>query len=92
MVLNLNTGKLSCQDLQVRLTPTEVKLLYMLMRNAGRPVSGAEIVREVWGQNDLDTTLAKACVLRIQKRLNDDPPHIILFDANGEYRFVPPTA
>lgn len=90
LTLNVNTGKVLFKDLQAKLTPTEVKLLYTLMKNSDRSLSTNEIMREVWGQDDLDSALAKACILRIQKKLNDDPPHIILLDKDGEYRFIPP--
>jgi two-component system KDP operon response regulator KdpE len=39
---------------EVSLTPTEFKLLHVLARNAGRVVTHAQLLREVWGEEHVD--------------------------------------
>jgi DNA-binding response OmpR family regulator len=53
----------------VRLTPTEFRVLYMLMLNAGRVVSSPRLIEYAWGYNGADAAALKMHVSRIRQKL-----------------------
>jgi two-component system response regulator RegX3 len=57
----------------VRLTPTEYKILALLMRNAGRVVSRATLVEEVWGYDGFSDNLLEIHVGNLRRKIEDNP-------------------
>ena len=58
----------------VPLTATEYELLRVLSLNAGRVVSYATLLRQVWaGRCGADPRIVRAFVKRLRRRLHDDP-------------------
>lgn len=53
--LNAETMRVEVDGREVRFTPAEFKILEILMRNYGKPVSRMRIIEELWGI-DRDTT------------------------------------
>jgi two-component system KDP operon response regulator KdpE len=47
--VDLGTRRVFVDDVEVHLTPTEYKLLVVLVKNAGRVVTHRHLLREVWG-------------------------------------------
>jgi two-component system OmpR family response regulator len=55
----------------VALTPTEYRLLWFLMVNAGRVVSKAEILDHVWGHDpDRDGNVVEPCVSYLRRKVD----------------------
>ena len=90
LTLNLTTNNVQLGEDMVKLTPTECKMLYVLMNNAEQTLSSNEILKEVWGQKHVNTDLVRTNIRRIRDKLKDRPPHIILNQRGGGYRFVTP--
>jgi len=74
----------------IRLTPTEWRLLYFLVRNTGRTVNTEDILREVWGEDQTDSEPLRTYVRRLRDKLKDNPPVMIVNDRGSGYRFVSP--
>jgi DNA-binding response OmpR family regulator len=77
----------------VRLTPTEYKLLYHLVRNAGRTLPPGTLLAKVWGREYLDEVdYLRVYVRRIRDKLGDDPekPRYIRTERGLGYRFLRP--
>jgi DNA-binding response OmpR family regulator len=75
----------------VRLTPTEFRLLAFLAANAGRTLSQAELVREVWGPQYIDDASVVTVYIRyLREKLEDAPsnPEYIRTEWGLGYRFV----
>lgn len=73
----------------VRLTPIEYKLLTALARNAGRVVTHAQLIREVWGRHGAeDNTYLRIHTQHLREKLKDDPlnPRFILTEPGVGYR------
>ncbi len=73
----------------VRLTPIEYKLLTALARNAGRVVTHAQLMREVWGRHGAaDNTYLRIHTQHLREKLKDDPlnPRFILTEPGVGYR------
>lgn len=62
------------------LTPLEFRLLHYLMTHAGRVVTFATLIRQVWGYDDPSVTdVVRSTVYRLRRKLLDDPaePHLL---------------
>jgi DNA-binding response OmpR family regulator len=78
----------------VRLTPTEYKLLYHLVRNAGRTLPHGTLLAKVWGREYLDEVdYLRVYVRRLRDKLGDDPekPRHIRTERGLGYRFLCPS-
>jgi DNA-binding response OmpR family regulator len=77
----------------VRLTPTEYKLLYHLVRNAGRTLPHGTLLAKVWGREYLDEVdYLRVYVRRLRDKLGDNPekPRYIRTERGLGYRFLRP--
>ena len=78
----------------VTLTPTETKLLYILMRNAGRPVTNDFLLRRLWPMEEVFEDALRVHVHRLRQKVERNPrkPHYILTERGLGYKFaVKPT-
>jgi two-component system KDP operon response regulator KdpE len=75
------------------LTPTEYRLLYHLVRNAGRLMPHDALLARVWGREYVDEVdYLRVYVRRLRHKLLDDPdrPRYIRTERGLGYRFVGP--
>ncbi len=78
---------------QVKLSPTEFKLLSCLVRNRGWIVTHDQLLEKVWGPNHVgDRSFVKLYVRYLRQKLEKDPyrPHLILTERGIGYRFATP--
>lgn len=75
---------------EVQLTPTETKLLYILMRNAGRIVTNDFLLRRVWPHDDAYEDRLHTHIYRLRRKVEESPkdPVYILSEWGTGYRFV----
>ena len=76
---------------RIKLRPTEYKLLYHLVRNAGRLLSHETLLTRVWGREYLDDTqLLRLYVTYLRQKIEPDPsnPRYILNERGLGYRFA----
>ena len=75
----------------VRLTPTEWRLLEVLLRNHDRLVTRETLLTEVWGpQYTSDTGYLRLYLAQLRKKLEPEPstPRYFLTEAGMGYRFT----
>jgi len=75
------------------LTPTEYKLLYHLVRNAGHVLMHGTLLAKVWGREYVDEVdYLRVYVRRLRAKLGDDPEHprYIRTERGLGYRFIAP--
>jgi len=73
------------------LTPTEYKLLYHLVRNAGHVLQHGTLLAKVWGREYLDEVdYLRVYVRRLRDKLGDEPDHprYIRTERGLGYRFI----
>ena len=78
---------------QVKLSPTEFKLLSCLVRNRGWIVTHDQLLEKVWGPNHVgDRSFVKLYVRYLRQKLEKDPyrPRLILTERGIGYRFATP--
>jgi len=78
----------------VRLTPTEWSLLEILVRNAGKIVTGRHLLNEVWGpSSENETHYLRVYLAQLRRKLEPDPAHpkYLITEHSVGYRFEGPT-
>jgi two-component system KDP operon response regulator KdpE len=76
---------------RVDLTPTEYKLLYHLVRNAGHVLPHGTLLAKVWGREYVDEVdYVRVYIRRLRDKLGDDPdaPRFIRTERGLGYRFL----
>ena len=61
------------RDQQVPLTPTETKLLYILMRNAGRTVTTDFLLRRLWPLEEVFEDTLRVHIHRLRQKIEVNP-------------------
>ena len=76
----------------VHLTPTEYKLLSVLLANLGRVVTAPQLLREVWGPSNAENGhYVRIYMGHLRQKLEDDPaqPRHLLTETAVGYRLQP---
>lgn len=75
---------------KVHLTPTEFKLLAVLLENAGHVVSQRDLLEQVWGREYIDDVYyPRVYISQLRRKIEPDPanPIYILTEHRVGYRF-----
>ena len=74
----------------ISLTPTDTKLLYILMRNAGRTVTTGFLLRRMWPLEEVFEDTLRVHVHRLRQKIQADPAQLqyIITERGVGYRFV----
>lgn len=88
--VNLVTREVSVNDKRLHLTPTEFKLLAVLLANAGRVVQQKELLGQVWGPEYVDDIYyPRVYISQLRRKIERDPanPAYIITEHRVGYRF-----
>lgn len=88
--VDLHRRQVYVEGNQVHLTPTEFKLLAVLMENAGRVVSQRDLLEQVWGREYIDDVYyPRVYVSQLRRKIEVDSsnPAYILTEHRVGYRF-----
>ena len=89
--VDLGARQVFLRGQEVRLTPTEYKLLALLVRDAGRVLTHRQLLKEVWGPNSVEHThYLRVYMTQLRHKLEDDPtePRYFRTEAGVGYRFM----
>ncbi len=90
LTVDLHRRTVHVQAQRVHLTPTEFKLLAVLMENAGRVVSQRDLLEQVWGREYIDDIYyPRVYISQLRRKIERDPanPIYILTEHRIGYRF-----
>lgn len=96
--VNLQDRLVTKNGQPVRLTPTEYKLLSILVTNAGRVVTNPQLLRTVWGPKHAESThYLRIYMGHLRHKLEDDPaqPRYLVTETAVGYRLfltLPPAS
>ncbi len=92
LAVNFATHQVTLRGAPVKLTPVEYKLLYHLVRNAGRLMPHQALLDRVWGDDYGATTdYLKVFISRLRAKIEPEGgPHYIETERGLGYRFVKP--
>lgn len=74
---------------EIRLTPTEYKLLTVLVKHAGKVITHSQLLREVWGKHSTEQNhYLRIYMQHLRQKLKDDPlrPRYLLTETGIGYR------
>ena len=92
MRLDLTDSRATRDGEEVHLTPTEWRIVDVLVRRRGRLVRQAELLTAVWGPAyDTQTNYLRVHMASIRRKLEADPGRPVLFltEPGMGYRFAP---
>ena len=86
--IDLARREVTVDGREVRLTPTEYKLLALLARHAGKVLTHRQILREVWGPNATEAHWVRVHMAELRKKLEADParPRMLVTEPGVGYR------
>ncbi len=93
LVIDFSTREVFLRGRRIALTPIEYRLLYILVRNAGRTVPSETLLARVWGDAFRDRSdYLKVYINRLRAKLEDDTDHpvFIATERGVGYRFMKP--
>lgn len=79
------------ENKKIKLTPTEYSFLTLLAKHAGKVVTQAQIMREIWNPNlEDETQYLRIYVLQLRRKIEKDPsnPKIIITEPGVGYRLI----
>jgi len=90
--VDLAAKRVSRDDGNVSLTPTEWQLLEVLVRNRGRLVTQRQLLQEVWGPAyETESNYLRVYMAQLRRKLEPEPsrPRYLLTESGMGYRFDP---
>ncbi len=93
LVIDRTSLKVTKAGADLRLTPTELRLLLELARRPGQALTRQHLLAEVWEHTyPGDSRLVDACVQRLRAKIEDEPaePRLIETVRGFGYRFAAP--
>lgn len=91
LVMNFATREVLVSGNSVKLTPTEYRLLFELVRNAGRVLTHHLLLEKVWSpEYTNDTALVKKYIYRLRHKIEENPdePKLVLSERGVGYRLA----
>jgi len=89
--INYNTREVFCSGRQVKLTPTEFRLLTELVRNEGRILSHNFLLEKAWDSECADDpSFVKKYIYRLRQKIEPDSqvPQMLFTERGLGYRFA----
>jgi DNA-binding response OmpR family regulator len=89
LLINFPNREALVNGRSVPLTPTESKLLYILVRNAGRIVTTEFLLSRIWPMQDAQEDRLHVHVHRLRRKIEEQPdqPTYIVSERGTGYRF-----
>jgi two-component system KDP operon response regulator KdpE len=86
--IDLPRREVTVDGREVRLTPTEYRLLTLLGRHAGKVLTHRQILRQVWGPNAGEAHLVRVHMAELRKKIEADParPRLLVTEPGVGYR------
>lgn len=89
------SNEVSVDGKPVKLTSTEYKLLYHLIKNEGRLLSHENLLNKAWGESYREARdVLRVHIQHLRQKLGDsvESPHIIVTEHGMGYKFVRPSS
>ncbi len=91
LVVDLHARTVTVNGSPVHLTPTEYRIIAVLVRNAGRVVTHQMLLSEVWGPaRSTETQYLRVFMANLRRKLEPDParPRYLLTEVGVGYRLL----
>jgi two-component system KDP operon response regulator KdpE len=91
LIVDLGRREVILEDTPVHLTPTEYRLLQVLVSHAGKVVTHRQLLKEVWGPDSVyENQYLRVYMGQLRRKLEQDParPRYLKTEASVGYRLV----
>ena len=91
LTVDLATRTVKVQDRVVKLTATEYSLLSLFVQHAGKVLTHGQLLREIWGSNDIEKTgPLRVYMGYLREKLETNPakPQLLITEPGVGYRLV----
>jgi len=91
IVVDLVARRITWRDEPVQLTPTELRMLEVLLANRGKLVTREQLLEAVWGSRaPSDRGRVRVFMVHLRRKLHDDAarPRLILTEPGIGYRWI----
>lgn len=91
LVVDIAARTVAVRGQMIKLTPTEYSLLELFVRNPGKVLTHAYLLREVWGPTYAEETqYLRVFIGQLRKKIERDPamPRLLVTEAGVGYRLV----
>jgi DNA-binding response OmpR family regulator len=90
LVINFAAQQAIVEGVPIDLTPTETKILYILMQNAGRVVSTDFFLRRLWPLDQVFEETLRVHIHRLRQKIEPEPgkPRHVVTERGEGYRFA----
>jgi two-component system KDP operon response regulator KdpE len=92
LIVDLERRRITVDGQLVKLTPTEFRLLALLVKHRGRVLEFRQILEHVWGFEYIDDVeYLRVYIWHLRRKIERDPknPEYLLNELNLGYRFEP---
>ena len=89
--VDMATRRVFVSDAEVHLTPIEYKILLTLIRNVGKVLTHRQLLKEVWGPDQVqETHYLRVFMANLRRKLESDParPRYLLTEQGIGYRLA----
>lgn len=93
LTVDLTKRQVFVDSEEIHLTPTEYKLLTVLVKHAGKVITHSQLLREVWGKHSTEQNhYLRIYMQHLRQKLKDDPlhPRYLLTETGIGYRLKSP--
>ena len=86
--IDLSRREVTVDGAEVRLTPTEYRVLALLAQHAGKVLTHRQILKEVWGPHATEAHYVRVQMAELRKKLEADParPRLLVTEPGVGYR------
>lgn len=91
LVVDIVKRKVTVEDKEIKLTPTEYDIVKVMAQNAGRVLTHKQLLKAVWGnQYNEDTHYIRVYIGQIRRKLEKNPtqPQYIITESGVGYRLM----
>ncbi len=91
LMVDLSRREVTLSGESVRLTPTEYRLLMVLVRNAGKVVTHRQLLKDVWGPDSIsENQYLRVYMGQLRRKLEHDParPQHLKTEPGVGYRLI----
>lgn len=88
--VDIEGRRLALRGQEIRLSPKEFEVLWLLVKRAGNPVSYETICKEIWGEDSVRARdRAKWVIFLLRRKIEDDPtrPRLLINRPGYGYEF-----
>lgn len=86
--VNVISGRAYLAGSDLMLTPKELSLLFIMMREVGEYITSQDLYQRVWGMEAVDTRPIRQHIRRLRKKLGESSPVIIEAEQGKGYRLL----